>query len=146
MAGHRRPTSSKNDKGQFELDASIFVDVPLQRRKAQGKMQAIQAKIAQLSAKRRLTEDKIVTDVQSAYAGLVSAYEQVQQAQEAVEYAEDLARRERLNFEQGASDLLKVTLREQYAAEAAAKVVDARLLYFQTQADYRAALAQDRLP
>ncbi|MEZ6054327.1 MAG: TolC family protein, partial [Planctomycetaceae bacterium] len=140
------PTSSKNDKGQFELDASIFVDVPLQRRKAQGKMQAIQAKIAQLSAKRRLTEDKIVTDVQSAYAGLVSAYEQVQQAQEAVEYAEDLARRERLNFEQGASDLLKVTLREQYAAEAAAKVVDARLLYFQTQADYRAALAQDRLP
>ncbi|MCA9112390.1 MAG: TolC family protein, partial [Planctomycetaceae bacterium] len=140
------PTSSKNDKGQFELDASIFVDVPLQRRKAQGKMQAIQAKIAQLSAKRKLTEDKIVTDVQSAYAGLVSAYEQVQQAQEAVEYAEDLARRERLNFEQGASDLLKVTLREQYAAEAAAKVVDARLLYFQTQADYRAALAQDRLP
>lgn len=140
------PTSPKNDKGPFELEASIFVEVPIQRRKAQGKMQAIRGKIAQLNAKRRLTEDKIVTDVQSAYAGLASAFEQVQQAQEAVEYAEDLARRERVNFDEGASDLLKVTLREQYAAEAALKVVDALLLYFQSLADYRAALAQDRLP
>lgn len=140
------PTSPKNDKGPFELDASVFVEVPLQRRKARGKMQAVRGKIAQLNAKRRLTSDKIVTDVQRAYAGLASAYEQVQQAREAVEYAEDLARRERLNFDEGASDLLKVTLREQYAAEASVKVVDALLLYYQSLADYRAALAHDRLP
>jgi len=140
------PTSPKNDKGPFVLDASIFVEVPMQRRKAQGKMQAIRGKIAQLGAKRRLTEDKIITDVQSAYAGLAAAYEQVQQARQAVEYAEELAERERINLREGASDLLKVTLREQYAAEAAEKVVDALLLYFQTQADYRAALAIDRLP
>ncbi|QDU37553.1 Outer membrane efflux protein [Maioricimonas rarisocia] len=140
------PASKKNDKGHFELDASIFVDVPIQRRKARGKMQAVQAKIAQLNAKRRLTEDKIVADVQSAYAALVSAYEQVQQARQAVEYAEDLAARERRNLELGASDLLKVTLREQYAVESAEKAVDALQLYFQARADYRAALAQDRLP
>jgi len=140
------PTSKKNDKGQFELDASIFVDVPIQRRKARGKMQAVQAKIAQLNAKRRLTEDKVVADVQSAYAALVSAYEQVQQAQQAVKLAEDLAARERRNFELGASDLLKVTLREQYSVESAEKAVDALLLYYRARADYRAALAQDRLP
>ena len=140
------PTSKKNDKGEFELDASVFVNVPLQRRKARGKMQAVQGKMSQLRAKRRHTENKIVADVQSAYAGLTSAYEQVQQAREAVEFAEDLAQRERLNLEEGASDLLKVTLREQYAAESAQKVVDALRLYFQTEADYRAALAQDRLP
>ncbi len=140
------PTSSKNDKGEFELGASIFVDVPIQRRKARGKMQAVEGKIAQLHAKRRLTEDKIVAEVQSVYAGLMSAYEQVEQARQAVGYAEDLARRERRNFNEGASDLLKVTLREQYAAESAEKVVDALLLYFQAQADYRASLAQDRLP
>ncbi|MCA9075627.1 MAG: TolC family protein [Planctomycetaceae bacterium] len=139
------PTSSKNDKGQFELDASLFLDVPLQRRKAQGKIQAVQGKIAQLNAKRRLTEDKIVADVQSAYAGLISAHEQVEQARLAVEYAEELARRERRNFEEGASDLLKVTLREQYAAESATKAVDALLLYYLARADYRAALAQDRI-
>lgn len=140
------PTSKKNDKGEFELDASILVDVPIQRRKARGKMQAIEGKISQLNAKRRFTEDKIVADVQAAYAGLISAYEQVLQARQAVEYAEELAQRERRNFELGASDLLKVTLREQYAAESADKTVDALLLYYQARADYRAALAQDRLP
>ena len=140
------PTSPKNDKGPFVLDASLFVDVPIQRRKPRGKMQQIEGKIAQLSAKRRLTEDKIVADVQTAYAGLMSAYEQVQQARQAVEHAEDLARRERRNLDEGLSDLLKVTLREQYAVESADKVVEAMLLYYRTQADYRAALAQDRLP
>jgi outer membrane protein TolC len=140
------PTSPKNDKGEFELEASLYLDVPIQRRRAQGKMQAIRGKIAQLNAKRRLTEDRIVADVQAAYAGLMSAYEQVQEAQQAVDYAEELALRERRNFDEGASDLLTVTLREQYAVESAEKAVDALLLYYQAQADYRAALAQDRLP
>lgn len=140
------PTSSKNDKGEFELDASIFVELPIQRRKARGKMQAVLAKISQLNAKMRITEDKIVSEVQMAYASLVAAYEQVQQADQAVAYAEDLAERERLNLELGLSDLLKVTLREQYAVESEMKSVDALLIYFKAQADYRAALAQDRLP
>jgi outer membrane protein TolC len=140
------PTSPKNDKGEFELEASLYVDVPLQRRRARGKMQATRGKIAQLNAQRQLTEDRIVTDVQSVYAGLMSAYEQVQEARQAVEYAEDLARRERINFDEGASELLTVTLREQFAVESAEREVAALLLYFQARADYRAALAQDRLP
>lgn len=138
------PTSSKNDKGPFELDAALLVDVPLQRRKARGKIQSLSAKLRQLQAKRRITEDKIVTDVQAAYAGWASALEQVVQTEQAVAYSEDLARRERRNFELGASDLLKVTLREQYAVESAEKAVDALLLYHLARADYRAALAQDR--
>jgi len=140
------PTSKKNDKGEFELDASLFFEVPIQRRKALGKLRSIEGKVSQLNAKRRLTENKIVADVQTAYASLTAFYEQALQAQAAVAYAEDLAERERLNQRLGASDMLKVTLREQYAAESALKAVDALLLYFQAQADYRAALAQDRLP
>lgn len=141
-----QPTSPKNDKGEFELEASLFVDVPIQRRKARGKMRAVQGKIAQLRSKRLMVEDKIVADVQLAYAGLLAALEQVHQAREAVRLAEDLAQRERRSFELGASDLLKVTLREQYAAESAEKAVDALLIYHRARADYRAALAQDRLP
>lgn len=139
------PTSPKNDKGPFELDASVFVEVPVQRRKAIGKMQAIEGKIAQLRAKRRITEDKIVADVQTAYAGLLAAQEQVGFTQEALVFAEDLARRERLNFEQGESDLLTVALREQFAAEAADKVVDALFLFYLAEADYQAAMAYDRV-
>jgi outer membrane protein TolC len=137
------PTSSKQDKSQFEAEAAIFVDVPLQRRKGQGKMQAAQGKLAQLAAKRRLVEDKIVVSVQSAYIARIAAYEQVLQTKEAVRLAEELAVRERRNFDAGASDLLKVTLREQYAVESAYKEVEALLTYYRAQADYRAAMAQD---
>ena len=139
-------TSSKNDKGPFELDALLLVEVPIERRKARGKIQSVSGKIAQLNAKRKLTAEKIVAEVESAYAGLIGAFKQAYQAEKAVAYAEDLARRERHNFEEGLSDLLKVTLREQYAVESAEKAVDAKLLYFKEQADYRAALAEDQLP
>jgi outer membrane protein TolC len=139
------PTSKRDDKSQFQMDAAVLVDVPLQRRKARGKMQSIDAKRSQLNAKRRMVEDKIVAEVQGVYLGMSAAIEQARQAEQAVQYAEDVARRERRNFELGASDLLKVTLREQYAAESAEKAVDALLLYHESRADYRAALAEDRL-
>ncbi len=139
-------TDPKNDKGPFQLDAMLYVEVPIERRKARGKIQSVSGKISQLNAKRKLTEEKIVAEVEYAYAGLIGAYKQARQAEQAVGYAEDLARRERRNFEEGLSDLLKVTLREQYAVESAEKAVDAKLLYFREQADYRAALAEDQLP
>jgi outer membrane protein TolC len=137
------PTSSKRDKSPFELEAGLYVDVPLQRRKARGKITAIEAKIQQIAAKRRLIEDKITVDVQTAYAALTAAFEQVEQTRQAVKLAEELARRERRNFEAGASDLLKVTLREQYAAEAEGKQIGSLLQYHRAEADYRAALATD---
>ena len=139
------PTSSKRNKSPFESEASVFLDVPMQRRKARGKMTETQSKIAQLSAKRRITADKISIDVQMAHAALRSAWEQVEHTSEAVEYAEDLAARERTNEEAGVSDMLKVSLREQYAYESAEKNVEALKLYFESRADYRAAMAEDQI-
>lgn len=139
------PTSDKRDKSEFELEAALFVEVPIQRRKARGKMAAVEGKQAQLAAKRQLVENKIVIDVQTAYAALEGAYTQATESRKAVKYAEDLAERERRSFELGASDSLKVSLREQYAAEAALKEADALLQYFRAEADYRAALAEDRI-
>ncbi len=139
------PTSSKRDKSPFESEASLYLDVPVQRRKAQGKMTELQGKLAQLSAKRRITADKIRVDVQMAHAALKSAWEQVQSTQDALDRAEDLAIRERQNQEAGASDLLKVSLREQYAVESAEKHVEALRLYFESEADYRAAMALDEI-
>ncbi len=139
------PTSSKRDKSPYESEASVYLDVPIQRRKAHGKMTETQGKIAQLSAKRRITADKISVDVQMAHAALRSAWEQVEFTRESLEYAEDLAVRERTNQEAGASDLLKVSLREQYAVESAEKNVEALKLYFESRADYRAAMAEDQI-
>lgn len=137
------PTSKKRDKSQFELEAGLFVDIPLERRKARGKSLAAYAKLRQIVIKRRFTEDKIVTDVQSAYAALVAAYDRVGQSREARRLAEYMASVERRKQDVGQSDLLKVFLREQYAIEAANSEVDALLDYFIARADYAMALAID---
>jgi outer membrane protein TolC len=139
------PTSSKRDKSPLDAEASIFLDVPLQRRKARGKLTAVQGKVAQVNEKRKIVADKISIDVRTAHAGLISAFEQVTLTRRAVEQAEDLAERERQSQEAGRSDMLKVTLREEYAAEGAEKNVEALLLYFEAQADYRAALGLDHI-
>ncbi len=138
-----RPATVKNDKSEFELEAGLFLDVPVQRRKARGKMTAVEGKLGQLAAKRRMTGDKIATDVQAAYAALLAAYEQIQRARESAELADRLAEIERRKFELGESDLLSVNLREQQAAEAENTQVDALYEYFTARADYRAILAAD---
>ena len=139
-----QPTSSKRDKSEFELEAGVFVDLPLQRRKAQGKSQAARGKLVQLSAKRRFTVDKIAAEVQGAYAALAAAYERLDQARESQRLSEYIATVERKKFDAGESGLLSVALREQYAVEAADSVVEALFEYFAATADYHAALARDR--
>jgi len=138
------PSSEKRDKSPFELEAGIFVDVPLQRRKAQGEMQVANAKLMQLAAKRRFVEDKIGAEIQAAFAALTAAFERLDKARESKRLAELMAEIERRKFELGESDLLSVVLREQLAIEAAESEVDALLEYFSAQADYDAALARDR--
>jgi outer membrane protein TolC len=137
------PASAKRDKSPLDLEAGLYLDVPVQRRKALGKITAVEAKLQQIAAKRRMTQDKISVEVQMAYAALAASFKQVEQTRESVKLAEEMADRERTNFEAGASDLLKVTLREQYAAETAIKEMEAFLEYHQARADYQAALAAE---
>ena len=138
------PTSSKRDKSEFELDAGFLFEMPLQRRKAIGKMQAIEAKIAQVSAKERFTVDKITAGVTAAFAGMKLAYEQVQQATKAKQLATEMAEIERRKFELGESDLLKVALREQYAIEAIEGQVAALFNFFATRSNFYAEMAIEK--
>lgn len=137
------PTSSKRDKSRFEVEAGLFLDVPLQRRKAIGKTQIAEANIAQLNAKQDFTENKIVAEVQSAYVGLTAAFARLERAREAKRLAEYMADTERRSFDLGGSDLLAVFLRERSAIEAADEEVFALLEYFIARAEYDAALAYD---
>lgn len=137
------PATFKNDKSEFELEAGLFLDVPLQRRKARGKMTAVEGKLGQIAAKARMTTDKITADVQAVYAALLAASAQASRARESVELADRLAEIERRKFELGESDLLSVNLREQQAAEAQITEVDALYDFFTASADYQAVLARD---
>lgn len=60
------PASSKRDKTPFELEAGLLFDVPVQRNKAQGKIQAARGKLSQLTLKQQYTVNKIVAEVQDA--------------------------------------------------------------------------------
>lgn len=135
------PSSIKRDKSEFELDAGLFVDIPIQRRSARGKTHAAHAKLRQISTKKRFTEDKITTEVRFAFTALRAAFGRIDKAREARRLAEYMADIERRKFDLGESDLLKVVLREQYAVDAAEGEIDATLEYFYGRADYSAALA-----
>jgi len=137
------PTSKKRDKSEFELEAGLMIDVPLQRRKAKGKLTSLEAKRAQLTEKRRLSEDKIRTDIAIAFAAVSAAYERVQRTTEARDLADYMAEVERAKFDAGESDLLKVALREEKAAESAGKAIDAQLEYQLGLAHLRAAAGID---
>ncbi|MFT5326108.1 MAG: outer membrane protein TolC [Planctomycetaceae bacterium] len=137
------PTSKKRDKSEFELEAALIVDVPLQRRKAKGKLTSLEAKRSQFAQKRRLSEDKIRTDIAVAFAAVKAAYERVQRTAEARDLADYMADVERQKFNAGESDLLKVALREEKAAESAGKAIEAQLEYQLGLAHLRAATGID---
>jgi len=137
------PTSKKRDKSPFELEAAVRFDVPLQRRKARGKLASLEAKRSQIAHKQRLTTDKIRTEIDIAFAALTAAYERVQRTAEARKLAEFMAEVEREKLDAGASNLLSVALREEQAAEAAGTEVDANLEYQLALAALRAAAGID---
>ncbi|TWU21974.1 Outer membrane efflux protein [Bythopirellula polymerisocia] len=133
-------TSFKKDKSEFELTAAMFVDVPLERNKALGKIRATRSKIAQVTAKRQYTADKISTEVRYTRTALRAAYERVGKIKESADLAVRMELAEQKAFELGASTLLNVNLREQQAADAAAELVAARFDYFVALAEYQASL------
>lgn len=138
-----KPTSPKNDKGPYELEALINLDVPLQRRKARGKIASMEGKLAQIAAKTRFTQDKISIEVENARVGLMAAFDALEQARRSVELGQQMEEFEQFTFERGAGDLLRVNIRELQTFDARVVLIDSELRYFIALAAYRAALASD---
>ena len=138
-------SSPKGDKTPFELEAGLFLDLPAQRRKAQGKIREADGKLAQLAAKRRLVESKITIQLQDAMSALATSYDRLGRARENVRLAKQLENAERQRFDEQDSDLLRVAIQEGAEIEAALLEIEALADYFKAEADYRAALAVDPL-
>lgn len=141
----------KKEPGIFALDrsvaeASLLLDVPLQRREAQGKVRAAQALLTQLLAQEQFARDQISAEVQDAVSNLQRTYERLQRAREEQRIALRVAEMEAERFRKGNSNLLEVNLREIAAAGAKAKVVETLADLFRAGAEYRAALGLDVLP
>jgi outer membrane protein TolC len=129
-----------------ELQASLTIDIPIQARGARGQQRAAEAKQAAVEAKARLVRDKIATEVRDTLSALRAAYERVGLARNAADVARRLAQGELTRFEQGATSLLLVNLREQSAADAELKEVKALVDYHRAVIDLLATTASIESP
>lgn len=134
--------SSKGDKTPFELEAGLLFDVPLQRRKALGKVQSARGKLTQIAIKAQFMENKIRADVQDAVSALQAAYERVERTSRGAELARQLVAAEYRSFELGNSDLLRIALQEGLELDAQLLEIEALHDYFQAAAAYKAALGE----
>lgn len=143
--------TGKKGEGIFELnrsvlEASVLLEVPLQRRDARGRTQAAQARMMQLLSEERFTRDRITVDVQDAVSNLDRTFARLKLARNEQQIAQQVAELERERFGKGQGTLLEVNLRELAAAGAQSKVIDTAAEYYRATADYRAALGLDAIP
>lgn len=148
VAGAQDVGKGKKATGIFEPDrsvveASLVLEVPLQRREARGRAQAARSAMMQILAQERFARDQIGAEVQDAVSNLDRTYQRLQRAREEQKIAQRVAELEMERFRKGQSTLLEVNLRELAAAGAQAKVVDGLADFFRADADYRAALGLD---
>ena len=134
---------SKGSKTPYQAEAGLTFSVPLQRRKALGKMAAVEGKLVQIATKRKFSEDKIATEVQNAVITIDAAYRSIAKAHESINLNEQMQQFEVVKLDKGDSDLLLLNLREAATFDARVVEIEALLHYFESQADYRAALALD---
>ena len=129
-----------DEKDEFQVDASLFVNQNLQRRKARGKIRSLIGKKTQLDIKRSFQVDKITADVQQALAAFSAAIGRVDRAREGVEFAQKLSEAARDLYESGDVDLFELILREQQEITAATQYIDAVLKLFVSRAALNAAI------
>jgi outer membrane protein TolC len=118
-----------------ELEASVFLAIPLERRFAAGRRESARATAARLEAMERMMRDRIAADVRDAHSWIDAAWARIDIATAETELAKRLEQGERARFEHGDSNILFVNLREQATADARVREVEAL-------ADYQKGLAQ----
>ena len=139
------PGSSSDDKGPFELIIGAAGEVPVQRRKAFGKIQSLSAKIIQVQEKLRFARAKIDREVRAAYNNLELAAKIVEQTQVSLEAALETLDRYRFAFDRGKIDLIYLNLLETKANETEIKLIEAQEYWFMVLAELQAVSGLDPL-
>ena len=135
----KSPLSGPDGLNRQVLSASLVFQMPAQRRGARGRLQSLDAQLAQIDQQLRYTEDNVRAEVQDAYSKLERAYAFHDKTIEAVELADMVAKAEREQFRLGRSDILRIALREQAKFDADLMEIVARQSYWTADSDLRAA-------
>lgn len=140
---------SANDYGvgdpeleEAEVRAGLRLEIPLATRTQEGKIDFYEAKQRQLGFTEEFLTDRIRADVQDALNALAIARDRVTVVSSEVQAAKDLAKGELKRFELGDSNLVFVNLREQNAADAEVREVEALQDYQKAFVIFEATLAR----
>lgn len=133
-------------KGEFEVFAGLEFRFPVQNRAAQGRLDEARARLAQLHQQERLARDRIAAEVRDDFSELRATFGRATETLRAAELADRVADGERRRFALGDATVLVLNLREEAAAEARLRVIEALTEYWIAVAEYRAAVGEGAIP
>lgn len=124
-----------------EALVGLRFSVPLEQRTARGRIAEVQAERDALTQRQRQLEDQIAIDITNLQTQVRGAGQLVKLAGDEADLASRMADAERRRFDLGASDFLLVNLREESAADAAVRKLDASLREASARAELAAVVA-----
>lgn len=130
-------------RSPLEVIFGVSLKVPLQNRKALGKLAESRAKLDELSVKQRYLSEKIRAEVAGIGIEVETARELAETTHRQVALADRLAEAERRRFALGSSDFFLVNSREEAATDAAVKLIEARARIAAARAQLAAATADE---
>ncbi len=109
---------------QPEMEASLILNVPLQNRTQEGKMEGAQAKISKLDSQEVFLKERITADLKNITSLLSMTRERVTISTSEVELSKELEKAELKKFQMGEGTLVLVNIRELTTAEAKIREID----------------------
>jgi outer membrane protein TolC len=125
-----------------ELKAGVRIEIPLLTRTQEGRIDFYEAKQRKLAFTETFLKERIRADVQDALNALDVARQRVDVTAQEVQAARSLADGERTRFVLGDSNLIFVNLREQTAADAEVREIEALQDYQKAFVAFEATLAR----
>lgn len=117
----------------------VNFSVPLQRREAIGQVQRAEAELRELRLREQRAADEIVVQLENIMVDLDASLDIIRLARDEVQQAQVMVEAERRRFDLGASDFFVINLREETAADAQVREVQAELVGRLASASYDAA-------
>jgi outer membrane protein TolC len=112
-----------------ETLVKLNVSIPLQRRIGQGRVQQAEAKLRQLELEKILTQDRLRIEMQNAFTNLHNSARFVELTAQELDLAQQMQTAEKHRFQEGGSDFFLLNLREEKAAEAHIRHIEAQKTY-----------------
>lgn len=128
-------------RGPQDLKAGLVFELPVQRRVAKGRQQAVKARQQQVALRLGYAQDQIRAEVRDAVSALTQAYGRSTASEAEVSATRQVEDAERTRYDLGEGTLFTLNIRELQTAEAEFRYIAALADYQRAQAQYEYALA-----